>query len=103
MLYEYILFQGLGKLFQALKKGVVKGSWESIDGEIPFNYYSYFYVKNALRQAGLRLVEARPIYLLPPIPTRLLQRKFTKFFEKLDVLKKLAPLATTIIYIATKA
>ncbi|MEM1806906.1 MAG: class I SAM-dependent methyltransferase [Pyrobaculum sp.] len=103
MLYEYILFQGLGKLFQALKKGVVKGSWESIDGEIPLNYYSYFYVKNALRQAGLRLVEARPIYLLPPIPTRLLQRKFTKFFEKLDVLKKLAPLATTIIYIATKA
>ncbi|MEZ0320203.1 MAG: methyltransferase domain-containing protein [Pyrobaculum sp.] len=103
MLYEYFIFQGAGKFIEALKRGVVRGYWESADGEIPFNYYTYFYVKSALRRAGLELVEARPIYLMPLLPTRLLQRRMrARFLEKLDVLKLLAPFATTVIYVAKK-
>ena len=103
MLYEYALFQGLGKLVEALKRGAVRGVWESADGEIPFTYYTYYYVKKVLHSAGLKLVEARPIYLLPLLPSRVLQRDFkTKPLEKLDLLKPLAPLATTVIYVAKK-
>ncbi len=104
MLYEYLLFQNPSKLIAAARDGVVRGVWESADGEIPFTYYTYFYVKSALARAGLRLVEARPIYLVPPLPTRLLQRRFRLgFFEKLDLLRPLAPLSTTVIYVAVKA
>ncbi|ACB40640.1 class I SAM-dependent methyltransferase [Pyrobaculum neutrophilum] len=103
MLYEYLLFQGLGRLRDALIRGVVRGVWESADGELPFNYYSYFYVKSALRRAGLEVVDARPIYLVPPLPSRLLQRRFRlKAFEKFDLLRRLAPLATTVVYVAAK-
>jgi len=103
MLYEYVLFQGLGKLVEALRRGAVRGVWESADGEIPFTYYTYYYMKKALHSAGLKLVEARPIYLLPLLPSRVLQRDFkTKPLEKLDLLKPLAPLATTVIYVAKK-
>ncbi|AFA38856.1 Methylase involved in ubiquinone/menaquinone biosynthesis [Pyrobaculum oguniense TE7] len=103
MLYEYLLFQGLGKLKEALTKGRVAGVWESIDGEIPFYYYTYFSVKSALHDAGFKIVETRPIYIMPVLPTRILQRSFkTKFLEKLDLLKPLAPFATTVIYVAKK-
>ncbi|MEM0484692.1 class I SAM-dependent methyltransferase [Pyrobaculum aerophilum] len=104
MLYEYLLFQGVSKLISALKNGVVKGVWEAADGEIPFSYYAYFYVKSALAEVGLKLIDKRPIYLLPPLPTRLLQRRFRLgAFEKFDLLKFLAPFSTTVIYIAVKA
>ncbi len=85
-------------------RGVVVGRWESAHGEIPFTYYSYFYVRSALVRAGFRLVEARPIYLLPPLPSRLLQRRLgARWFERFDLLKRLAPFATTVIYVAVKA
>lgn len=104
MMYEYLLFQGPSKLITAARGGVVRGVWESAGGEIPFTYYTYFYIKSALTDAGLRLVEARPIYLASLLPTRLLQRKFRLgFFEKLDLLKPLAPLSTTVVYVAVKA
>jgi len=104
MLYEYLLYQGLGGLKNALLRGVVEGRWESAHGEIPFTYYSYFYVRAALRRAGLKLVEARPVYLLPPLPTRLLQRRLRlRWLERLDHLRPLAPLATTVVYVAVKA
>lgn len=103
MLWEYILFQGIGKLKEALLRGFVRGSWESADGEIPFDYYGFFKVRGALRRANLKLIEARPIYLASPLPSRLQQRRMrAKFFEKLDLLKPLAPLATTVIYVAVK-
>lgn len=103
MLYEYLLFQGVGKFKDALFRGVVRGVWESVDSELPFNYYSYFYVKSALRKAGLEIIDARPIYLFPPLPSRFLQKRFRlKFFEKLDLLKRFAPFATTVIYVAVK-
>ena len=104
MLYEYLFHQGLRRLGEALFRGVVKGRWESAHGEIPFTYYSYFYVRSALSRAGFRLVEARPIDLLPPLPARLLQRRLSaRWFERFDLLKRLAPLATTVIYVAVKA
>ncbi|MEL9990219.1 MAG: methyltransferase domain-containing protein [Thermoproteus sp.] len=103
MFYEYLLFQGLDKLKEALIKGAVKGSWESANGEIPFYYYTYFKVRSSLANVGLKVIEARPIYLLPLLPTRILQRKFmAKFVEKFDFLTLFAPLATTIIYVAEK-
>ena len=104
MLYEYLLYQGLDGLKNALLRGVVEGRWESAHGEIPFTYYSYFYVRAALRRAGFRLVEAKPIYLLPLLPTRLLQRRLRlRWLERLDYLRPLAPLATTVVYVAVKA
>ncbi|MEZ0247972.1 MAG: methyltransferase domain-containing protein [Thermoproteus sp.] len=104
MFYEYLLFQGLGRLKEALAEGYVRGEWESADGEIPFYYYTYFKVKSALANAGLKVIEARPIYLFPLLPTRLLQRKFrVKFVEKLDLLAPFAPLATTVIYVAERS
>ncbi|MFN7105649.1 MAG: methyltransferase type 11, partial [Pyrobaculum sp.] len=103
MLYEYLLFQGVGRLAEALRKGHVRGRWESIDGEVPFSYYSYFYIRALLKKAGFKLAEARPIFLFPPLPSRLLQKRFRgHLFERFDFLKVFAPLATTVIYVAVK-
>ncbi len=103
MLYEFLIFQGVSKLFNALRRGVVRGSWESIDGEVPFNYYTYFYVKSTLHRHGFRPVASFPIYLLPPLPTRFLQKRFRLgFFEKFDLVKFLTPLATTVVYVAAR-
>jgi Methylase involved in ubiquinone/menaquinone biosynthesis len=103
MLYEYLMYQGLDKFRDALVRGVVRGVWESAHGEVPFTYYSYFYVRAALKKAGFKVVEARPIYLLPLFPTRLLQRRLRlRWLERLDVLRRLAPFATNVVYIAVK-
>ncbi|MCC6019781.1 MAG: class I SAM-dependent methyltransferase [Thermoproteaceae archaeon] len=103
MFFEYAIYQGVRKLLAALIRGAVRGVWEFSGREVPFTYYSYFHVVSSMRRAGFKLVEARPVYLLPPLPSRLLQRGFRlKFFEKFDVLKCLAPLSTTVIYVAVR-
>lgn len=98
MFYER-LFQRL----RALGDGALEGAWETADGRsIPFYYYSYFHVVKALKAAGLRLVEARPIYLAALIPTRLQQRRARLGFLRIFDALPLAQFATSAIYVAEK-